>query len=224
MRKCVLVLGVSGGGTLSTSSSNTVFFFSFCLLFFPIRFSPREENTNARQRPVSPTFLPFCLLKNCQKNLNREHHCPLYAEAWKFKIYKLAMPVFHPMRTSLTPLFEAPSSSFPKAFSVKIRFGREITPRNTRVGFPILQSRTLMAYLRWGKCCWRFLVFSNFLEASSADRRRRMARVCLGRRSRGRYFLFLKKRRMWWRCLALMMVRTRAIDLRRSWLWVSIRD
>jgi hypothetical protein len=36
-----------------------------------------------------------------------------------------------------------------------------------------------------------FRVFSRVAELSFADRRRRMARVCLGRRSRGAYFLFL---------------------------------
>ena len=48
-----------------------------------------------------------------------------------------------------------------------------------------------MAYLRWGKWTLRFLVFSRTRALSSGDNRRRMARVCLGRRSRGAYFLFL---------------------------------
>lgn len=52
-------------------------------------------------------------------------------------------------------------------------------------------NRTLMAYFLWGKWVLRFLVFSRTRALSSGDRRRRMARVCLARRSRGAYFLFL---------------------------------
>lgn len=51
--------------------------------------------------------------------------------------------------------------------------------------------RTLTANFRWGKCMLRFLVFSSTRALSWGDRRRRMARVCFGRRSRGAYFLFL---------------------------------
>lgn len=50
---------------------------------------------------------------------------------------------------------------------------------------------TLMAYFRWGKWISFFLCFSVFLLASSLVMRRRIARVYRGRRSRGRYFLFL---------------------------------
>lgn len=49
----------------------------------------------------------------------------------------------------------------------------------------------LMAYFLFGKCRSFFLCFSVFKEASCLDRRLRIARVFLGRRSRGTYFLFL---------------------------------
>lgn len=42
----------------------------------------------------------------------------------------------------------------------------------------------------------------------------RIARVCLGRRSRGRYFFPLYSSRRLERCLAFMTVKMRAMDLR----------
>lgn len=47
----------------------------------------------------------------------------------------------------------------------------------------------LTAYFRWGKCVCFFFCFSVTREASCLVSLRRMARVCLGRRSRGVYFL-----------------------------------
>ena len=81
--------------------------------------------------------------------------------------------------------------------------------------------RTLIANFRWGKWIDLFLVLSNVFPLSCFDRRLRMARVCLGRRSRGRYFFPLQKRRSCARWLALMTVRTFAIDFRRSWLLIK---
>jgi hypothetical protein len=76
----------------------------------------------------------------------------------------------------------------PVSIAHSVKHGRWPTPSLV----PILQAlHTLTANFRCGKCVWRFLVFSSTLDASSLDRRRRMARVCLARRSRGRYFLFL---------------------------------
>jgi hypothetical protein len=45
----------------------------------------------------------------------------------------------------------------------------------------------LTAYFRWGKCVCFFFCFSVTSDASCLESLRRMARVCLGRRSRGAY-------------------------------------
>jgi len=53
------------------------------------------------------------------------------------------------------------------------------------------QNRTLIAYFLWGKWVAFFFAFSVFREDSCLVRRRRIARVFLGRRSSGMYFLVL---------------------------------
>lgn len=74
----------------------------------------------------------------------------------------------------------------------------------------------LIAYLRILKCFSFFSWRRVFREASCLVSLRRIARVFLGRRSSGRYFLFLYKRWSWARCAWLMTVRVRAIDLRTA--------
>ena len=61
----------------------------------------------------------------------------------------------------------------------------------------------LTAKFRAGKCLCFFFCLSVTRFFSSFDNRLRIARVCFGRRSSG---------------MALMTVRTRAMDLRMSWL------
>ena len=87
------------------------------------------------------------------------------------------------------------------------------------------------AYLRSGKCISFFRCFSVFNDASccKADcqcrriatvtthtfvRRLRIARVFLGRRSRGAYFFFLYNSLRFWRAFWFITVMTRAMDLR----------
>ena len=77
---------------------------------------------------------------------------------------------------------------------------------------------TLTANFLIGKCVARFFAFSLTIFDSCLLKRLRIARVFFGRRSSGRYFLCLYRMRSWERWLALMTVRTRATDLRRSWL------
>lgn len=53
-----------------------------------------------------------------------------------------------------------------------------------------IQASALTAYLRVGKCVCLFFCFWVTRAASLGESLRRMARVCLARRSRGRYFFF----------------------------------
>lgn len=72
-----------------------------------------------------------------------------------------------------------------KAFVLYAEACSYVSPHGPRRRGVQGDGRTLTAYLRWGKCEVRFLVFRRVRLASSGDRRLRMARVALGRRSRG---------------------------------------
>ncbi|GIL45973.1 hypothetical protein Vafri_3075, partial [Volvox africanus] len=90
-------------------------------------------------------------------------------------------------------------------------------------------SHALSAYLRVGNALARFSCFTSFLFACSLVKARRMARVFLARRSRGKNFrpfffafssLMVFRTAVRWLCL--YTVSTRAIDLRTNLIFESL--
>lgn len=89
--------------------------------------------------------------------------------------------------------FEADSGNARHQVRTALRFLHGLLENRLIPHLPTAKQKSiysaLTAYFLRGKCVSLFFCFCVILLASLGDSRRLMARVCFGRRSRGRYFL-----------------------------------